>query len=127
MDKKQKGATNGDSKKWIIPLFPSGWRHAVGNKIFNHMIAWRTDATKGRTEEQLSEKFDLKVERFDKTKSKTNKRKAEPSSQRRKSKNPRKSKSLTMTNLITLRRDLGSALQNLGIFLQSATHDIKLI
>jgi len=76
MDKKQKGATNGDSKKWIIPLFPSGWRHAVGNKIFNHMIAWRTDAAKGRTQEQLSEKFDLKVERFDKTKSKTNKRKA---------------------------------------------------
>ena len=40
------------------------------------MIAWRTDAVKGRTQEQLSKKFDLKVERFDKTKPKTNKRKA---------------------------------------------------
>ena len=41
---------------------PNGWRDTMGQKIFSHIISWRIEACKGRTQQQLNTKFDLTVE-----------------------------------------------------------------
>ena len=57
---------NEDSaKEWKVPFFSNGWRDAMGHKIFSHIISWRIEACKGRTQQQLNNKFDLKVEQMD--------------------------------------------------------------
>ena len=53
------------AKEWKVPFFPNGWRDAMGQRIFSHIISWRIEACKGRTQQQLNNKFDLKVEQID--------------------------------------------------------------
>ena len=60
--KYSKNTNTDDKKEWKIPFFPHGWRDAMGQKIFSHIISWRIEACKGRTQQQLNTKFDLKVE-----------------------------------------------------------------
>ena len=61
-DTKDKNTNHDDKKEWKIPFFPNGWRDAMGQKIFSHIISWRIEACKGRTQQQLNTKFDLTVE-----------------------------------------------------------------
>ena len=62
--KYSKNANTDGKKEWKIPFFPHGWKEAIGQKIFNHMISWRMESNKGHTQQELNNEFDLKVEKM---------------------------------------------------------------
>ena len=53
--------------KWVIPIFPPGWKDAVGEKLFKVMTEWRKSAIHQHAlQKALDTNFGLKVTRVGK-------------------------------------------------------------
>ena len=74
--------TSSTPATWNVPKFPESWKTGFGNSIFKTLVAWRSDAHKGRTQAQLSTEYTTVNERYKtgSAKSKSNKRSASEAS-----------------------------------------------
>ena len=53
-----------NNQKWNIPKFPDSWKSGFGASLFKLLIAWRSDAYKGKTQAQLNNAYATVVEPF---------------------------------------------------------------
>lgn len=51
-------------QKWNIPKFPDTWKSGFGNSLFKLLLAWRSDAYRGRTQTQLNDAYAPIVEPY---------------------------------------------------------------
>lgn len=54
----------GNVNKWVIPRYPDSWKKAFGGSLFNLLLEWRTDAHKGKTQDQLISEYATTIERI---------------------------------------------------------------
>jgi hypothetical protein len=59
--------TTSSARKWNIPRFPDSWKEGFGGSLFKLLLEWRTDAHKGRTQEELTSSYDTIVEKVQKS------------------------------------------------------------
>ena len=53
------GRPGSDSKSWYVPRFPDSWKKALGPKLFQVLLNWRSSAIKGASQAQLDKDFAL--------------------------------------------------------------------
>ncbi len=61
---KESNNTTQTDVKWSIPKFSDSWKSGFGNSVFKTLVAWRSDAHKGKTQAQLSSEYTTVNERY---------------------------------------------------------------
>lgn len=57
-------SSSSNSQKWNIPKYPDSWKSGFGHSLFKLLLAWRSDAGRGKTQSQLNADYATVVEPF---------------------------------------------------------------